>query len=137
MRIDFPYVREESALFGSILRPIVKVVISGSYTHWMYVDSGADITMIPLSVGRLIGLRRSKRDKLQRIFGVGRSSVPIIVKRVSMRLGSVDFTARIAWSQVEDVPLLLGRMDVFKEFDVTFKEREGLTSFRSRSKSSR
>jgi hypothetical protein len=103
----------------------------------MYVDSGADITMIPLSVGRLIGLRRSKRDKLQRIFGVGRSSVPIIVKRVSMRLGSVDFTARIAWSQVEDVPLLLGRMDVFKEFDVTFKEREGLTSFRSRSKSSR
>ena len=134
MRIDFPYVREKSSLFGRILRPMAKVVIGVSYPQWMYVDSGADISLLLLSVGRLVGLRRSKRDKLQRIFGVGRSSVTVIVKRVPMQLGSVEFTARISWSQVEDVPLLLGRMDIFKKFDVTFKERAGLTSFVSRNK---
>lgn len=67
-----------------------------------------------------------------RIFGVGRSSVPILVKRVSMRVGSVEFPVRLAWSQIEDVPLLLGRMDVFRRFEITFKEKEGVTTFSSR-----
>jgi len=97
----------------------------------MYVDPGADITLIPFSVGKLVGLRRSRRDKLHRIFGVGRSSVPVLLKRVSMRIGSSEFEARVAWSQVEDVPLLLGRMDVFTRFNITFREKLGLTTFQS------
>ena len=32
--------------------------------------------------------------------------------------------ARVAWSLTEDVPLVLGRLDVFNEFDIFFKERE-------------
>jgi len=95
----------------------------------MYVDSGADITLIPLSVGRLIGLQRMKRDRLERITGVGGSSIPIVVKPASMRLGSVEFRARVAWSQAEEVPLLLGRMDVFRRFDVSFRDKAGVTIF--------
>lgn len=95
----------------------------------MYVDSGADITLIPLSVGRLIGLQRMKRDKLERITGIRGSSIPIVVKTASMRLGSVAFQARVAWSQVEEVPLLLGRMDVFRRFDVSFRDKAGVTIF--------
>jgi hypothetical protein len=95
----------------------------------MYVDSGADITLLPLSVGDLIRLRRLKQDKVQRIMGVGKSSVPIIVKTVSMCIGSTSFRARVAWSQVEEVPPLLGRTDVFRKFSVAFKEKEGVTIF--------
>lgn len=112
-----------------IQRPLAKVVMEGEFPQWMYVDSGADITLIPFSVGKLIGLCRTRRDKLQRIFGVGRSSVPVLLKRVSMRIGSSEFDARVAWSQVEDVPLLLGRMDVFARFNITFKEKLRLTTF--------
>jgi len=129
MRVDFPYVREWSYAFGIVERPLAKVIMEREFPQWMYVDSGADITMIPLSVGKLVGLRRGTRDKSQRIFGVGRSSVPVLIKRVSMRLGSREFRCRVAWSLVEDVPLLLGRMDVFKRFNVTFKEKERLTTF--------
>jgi hypothetical protein len=87
------------------------------------------MSLIPLSVGRLIGLTRTREDRLPRIFGVSRSSVSIIVKKISMRIGSSEFNARVAWSQVEEVPLLLGRMDVFPRFSVTFKERNQLTTF--------
>jgi len=131
MRVDFPYVRERSSLFGVVSRPVAKITLQDRITQWMYVDSGADITLIPMSVGKLIGLRRTKRDRLQRIFGLGRSSVPILVKRLSMRVGPIHFRARVAWSQIEDVPLLLGRMDVFHRFEVIFKEKAGITSFTS------
>jgi hypothetical protein len=131
MRVDFPYVREKSSIFGVVARPVAKITLQDKITQWMYVDSSADITLIPISVGKLIGLRRTKRDRPQRISGVGRSSVPILVKRLSMRLGPIHFRARVAWSQVEDVPLLLGRMDVFPRFKVAFKEKAGVTSFSS------
>jgi len=129
MRIEFPYVKERSSIFGVVSRPVAKVVLEDEFPQWMYVDSGADITLIPLSVGRLIGLQRMKRDRLERITGVGGSSIPIVVKPASMRLGSVQFRARVAWSQVEEVPLLLGRMDVFRRFDVSFRDKAGVTIF--------
>lgn len=132
MRVDFPYVKERSSVFGIVPRPLARVVIGGKFTQWMYIDSGADITLIPLSVGKLVGLRRRKGDEPQRIMGVGGSSVSVIVKRVSMRLGSIEFRARVAWSQREDVPLLLGRMDVFRRFSITFREKLGIISFSSR-----
>ncbi|MGD0690093.1 MAG: hypothetical protein ABSA50_10025 [Candidatus Bathyarchaeia archaeon] len=121
--------KEQSRIFGVVTRPIARVILQRKYPQWMYVDSGADISLIPLSVGRLIGLTRTREDRLQRIFGVSQSSVSIIVKKVSMRIGSSEFNARVAWSQVEEVPLLLGRMDVFPRFSVIFKERNQLTTF--------
>jgi len=133
MRVDFPYLKERSTLFGVIARPVAKVVLEHRFPQWMYVDSGADISLIPFSVGNLIGLTRTKKDRPQRISGIGRSSVPIVVKKVSMRLGALEFPARVAWSQIEDVPLLLGRLDVFQRFDVTFRERLAFTSFSSNS----
>ncbi len=131
MRLEFPYVKERSTIFGAVSRPVARVVLERRFPHWMYVDSGADISLIPLSVGRLIGLRRRKRDVPERIFGVGRSSVPILIRRISIGLGSVEFRARVAWSQKEGVPLLLGRMDVFQKFDVTFREKARVTVFSS------
>jgi hypothetical protein len=129
MRVEFPYRKERSSTFGVILRPVAKVILEGEFDQWLYVDSGADITLIPLSVGDLIGFRRLRQDKLQRIMGVGKSSVPIIVKKAAMQIGTLRFGARVAWSQVEEVPPLLGRTDVFQKFSVTFKEKEGVTIF--------
>ncbi len=129
MRVEFPYRKERSSTLGMILRPVAKVVFEEQFDQWMYVDSGADITLIPLSVGDLIGFRRLRQDKLQRIMGVGKSSVPIIVKKAAMRIGALRFGARVAWSQVEAVPPLLGRADVFPKFSVTFKEKERVTIF--------
>ena len=129
MRVEFPYRKERSSIFGVILRPVAKVILEEEFDQWLYVDSGADITLIPLSLGDLIGFRRLRQDKLQRIMGVGKSSVPIIVKKTSMRIGSVSFDARVAWSQVEDVPPLLGRTDVFRNFAITFKEKDWVTIF--------
>jgi len=67
----------QRSIFGVVSRPLARVVLEKRFPQWTYVDSGADISLIPLSVGKLIGLRRTKRDMPERILGVGRSSVPI------------------------------------------------------------
>lgn len=37
-----------------------------------------------------------------------------------MRIGEFGFEAKIGWAQIEHVPLLLGRADIFDKFRVTF-----------------
>jgi hypothetical protein len=87
MRVTFPYVKEKSSVFGVVFRPVAKAIFEVEFPQWMYVDSGADISLIPLSVGKLIGFRREREEKLEKIFGVGRSSIPILTRRVLTRLG--------------------------------------------------
>ncbi len=129
MRIDFPYVREKSQLFGTILRPVARVILNDNYPHLVYVDSGADVTLLPRSVGELIGLRKEKGEKFSRVSGVGKSAVEVLIRRVTMTVGGSRFPARVAWSMVEDVPLLLGRLDVFPRFSILFQERKGRVTF--------
>lgn len=61
--ITFPYREEQSKIFGRIYRPVarVKFKFGGErIPEWMYVDSGADITLIPRSVGDLLGFEVNK-----------------------------------------------------------------------------
>ena len=131
MRIEFPFAREKSQLFGTIFRPIARVVLNDRFPNIMYLDSGADISLLPRSVGELIGLEREKDERPEQIFGVGQSSVGVFVRQVTMRIGESRFRARVAWSRTEDVPMLLGRLDVFRRFNISFQERKRTVRFAS------
>jgi hypothetical protein len=39
--------------------------------------------------------------------------VPIILREVLMQIGQLKFKTKIGWALIEDVPLLLGRENVF------------------------
>jgi len=131
MRVEFPYAREKSQLFGSILRPLAKVVLNDRFPNIMYVDSGADITLLPKSVGELIGLKTEKGERPGQIFGVGQSSVGVFIRQITMTIGSSRFKARVAWCSSEDVPMLLGRLDIFRRFSILFKENNRTVTFYS------
>ena len=36
---------------------------------------------------------------------------------------------RLGWALVEEVPMLMGRMDIFDKFRIVFNEREGWIDF--------
>ena len=130
--ITFRY-KEESLGIGkkSIKRPIADVFLQTHQNRWLefhpYIDSGADLTMIPLSLGKLIGLEAGA-GTIEQIGGI-KGSVPVIYARRTLRIGNLTFSATIAWALIEDVPPLLGRQDVFDSFDVTFKQRENKILF--------
>ena len=115
-----------------ILRPVADVYIEDKTGQWIqfhpYIDSGADVTMVPLSLGRLLGLRADE-EKVEEIGGI-RGSVPVIYVRKRMKICSEMMLGKIAWALIEEVPPLLGRTDVFDRFEVIFKQRQKLVEFR-------
>lgn len=131
MEIEFSFKKENSRIFGLIPRPVARIIlINGKIEvpEMVYVDSGADITLIPRSVGELLNFKVEADDKIEEIKGIGERGIPIVIKKVKIKIGEKLIDARVAWSLVEEVPLLLGRVDIFKLFDITF-EKERKTVF--------
>ncbi len=99
----------------------------------MYVDSGADITTIPWQAGMALGLRPVRKDARFGMRGITGIPVPYRLKRINIGFNGVEIEARVAWAESDEVPFLLGRLDVFKRFDITFRESRGIIMFRSAS----
>ncbi len=94
----------------------------------MTVDTGADLTMIPYLVGWNLGFRggRSKTSTLSGISG----GTPYLLKRINMTIGPFSFSARIAWAQSDEVPILLGRTDVLDRLVTVFDGKRRQVTFR-------
>ena len=124
MEVEFAFRKERSNLLGSIWRPVARVIVIHRHRRvpqFFYVDSGADLTLIPKSVGDLLGLTLASPQEIQEIKGIGEHGVPIVIRRLKLQLGPKIFSARVAWCLLEEVPLLLGRMDCFRLFSITFR----------------
>ena len=127
MEVEFDFRQEQSKILGNILRPVARISFVNSgieYPEHVYVDSGADISLIPKSIGDILGFIIEKTDKITEIKGVGERGVPIIIKKLKIKIGERMIDTRIAWALIEEVPLLLGRTDIFNLFDICFKKNK-------------
>lgn len=124
--------REEKSNLGSVLRPVADVVLKKDGLTVgipMYIDSGADVSMIPLRFGRALGFKHEDGDVIQEIKGVSGAGVSYILKEVTLVLNGKELKIKIAWALVEEVPMLMGRMDVFDKFRIIFDEKRGWIDF--------
>ena len=130
--IRFRYEYQPSLHWGQILRPIATVGLEVNHRKIetpMYIDSGADITMVPLNLGRALGFKQTPSDKIYEIRGVSGGGVAYILKTAYLTIGKHRFKIRLAWALIEEVPILLGRMDIFPRFKIAFDERKEVVSF--------
>ena len=130
--ITFRYKEESLGLLkGKILRPVADVFVQtkqGQYIEFHpYIDSGADVTLLPLSFGKLIGLS-TQNHKIHPLGGIS-GRISMIRTSVQFRIGAKQFLAPVAWAMTEDVPPLLGREGVFDNFHITFKQNEKIVVF--------
>ena len=129
--IEFDYRQERLRIGEVILRPVAKVYLLRYEDEWIaeyfYVDSGADYTLIPYRMGRFLGLEKTASE-IKEIGGIG-GVIAVRFAVVPMRIEGHQFDCTIAWAQIEQVPLLLGRESVFDCFDVTFQQRKRKTIF--------
>jgi len=125
--IKFHYRKESSIISGTVLRPVAACLLEANncvVEVIMYIDSGADITMIPLEVGKALGFKQLPSDEIREIKGVSGGGVPYILKKASIILNGKKLNIRLAWALIEEVPLLLGRMDIFPKFKIIFEEKQ-------------
>ena len=131
--IVFKYRREKGRLGQSVKRPVALVNFQNSQHQWvsqnLYIDSGADITLIPLSMGKLLGFEISPEESLREIGGIS-STIPVVSRNLRIKIGEKELEIEAAWALSEEVPPLLGRKDVFDAFEVIFNQQKETISFR-------
>ncbi|MGA2387288.1 MAG: hypothetical protein ABSG33_12245 [Candidatus Bathyarchaeia archaeon] len=122
--VEFLYRKEKSGLLGEILRPIAQLEIKSEKSDWypviMYVDSGADISLVPRNFGLLLGLDLTQN--LGQIRGIGEAIVPLSLQDIILRIEEQEMQVRIAVALINEVPYVLGRYDFFKLFNISFQE---------------
>jgi len=124
----FPYKHASSDVFGEVLIPVAKIFLCGIEEIGVdvVVDSGAVISIFPRSLCDLLGLVFEDGRRASVMSATG-EEIHVRIHRVGMRIGDFGFDARVAFSEVENIPYVLGRLDVFDKVEIRF-ERDG-TSF--------
>lgn len=56
--------------------------------QWVYVDSGADLTLLPKSLGDLLGFKLDEGE-IKEVRGVGERSIPVILKKTKNKIYSL------------------------------------------------
>ena len=88
-----------------------------------------EFTLIPKSLGDLLGFDIST-EEIHEVRGIGETAIPVILKNIELKLGEYVFNSRVAWALIEEVPPLLGRLDIFDAFEVSFQQNEKRVVFR-------
>lgn len=117
---SFPYRPIRIRRVGIHWRPFATALVSSngkSIELDFLVDSGADFTVVPKSVGEQLGF-----EQHDHFMGVGAGIAPYVLKRVTLQIGKTAIPARIAWA-LDEVTPVLGRLDVFDQLSVSFDRR--------------
>ena len=122
---EFPYQKEDSALFGVTYRPVVDFEVKTRF-GWIpvlaYADSGADITLLPSSFLYFLNVKFTE-EEVKEIGGVGGGRVPVIVREAELRICEEVIRVKVAIALIKDIPYLLGREGIFDHFDICFRNK--------------
>jgi len=131
MKLVFKY-RKERARTRVVYRPVAKLSLKSAdgywYTFTAYVDSGADVSLFTRGDAELLGINIYEGEPWE-LTGIGGAVIPAYLHETLARIGSIEFPARIAFADLDGVPRLIGRLDVFTKFKITFDERNLQTIF--------
>jgi hypothetical protein len=108
---------------------------NGAITHdaLMLVDSGAELSLMSLRIGNLLGFQLADGEILSDGTGIG-GEIQYVTRAVDLTIDGHSFKAPVAWLQTEiiDAPLLLGREVVFDLFNIEFIQAEERIEFKWR-----
>lgn len=131
-QIRFKIRKELSDVFGPIWRPVIPVKLRNGdniLSCEVIVDSGADISLIPKGVGASLGFVLLAGEEIKTLYGIGEGAAPFVVRDIFLTIDDVERQIRIGWALIEEIPILLGRLDLFSLFDINFKQEDGVVIF--------
>jgi gag-polyprotein putative aspartyl protease len=99
------------------------------------VDTGAMVNVIPKAVGEALNLKWDDGEPVQLGGNLGKASARTFTLNCTVT-GLEATPLEVNWSMLEDVPVILGQIDFFAQFDVCFSYAENEISIRTRKGSS-
>ena len=117
--LSFPYIVTGDGMERPQL-PLTLALGTQSLVSYGLLDTGADVNVLPYSIGMALGAMWEEQRRVASMSGnLGRYEARGLVLNATIG----DFRPILlafAWTQTDDVPLLLGQVNFFAEFDVCF-----------------
>lgn len=119
----YPYVAADSELGEASLRPYLPLTLTRqgrSIEAIGLLDTGAMINVLPWQVGLALGaVWEEQTNSLQLTGNLAQYEARVLL--VKAEIGQFEpVRLAFAWTQAEHVPLLLGQVNFFMEFDACF-----------------
>jgi hypothetical protein len=87
----------------------------------MALDSGADISLIPASLGAALGLRPTKEQPSVSVRSLVTERTPLRIVELHIQIGETPpIPVRFGWTESDAVSPLLGRLDLFEHYSFEF-----------------
>ena len=90
----------------------------GYAKQWFLVDTGADITMLPYHASEWLDCRLQR--KRSRVYGIDGAGVTVYASSIAVRMDDRIENIRCVFSNRDDIPFILGRLDLLKRYDLLF-----------------
>lgn len=119
----FPYVQVMPQMGPRGLAPYIPILLSNwgrTEATSGLLDSGSTVNVLPFDLGIRLG---ADWDKQKLVIPLTGNLAPVTAKAVLLTAAVASFppvSLAFAWAQTNDVPLLLGQVNFFDEFDVCF-----------------
>ena len=131
MPVEFPLGTKVTS-FGRVPDPVVPFLLltkDGYVPFDFLIDTGADCSMIPASIAQTdLGVDLARCH--QEVFvGIEGSGVRVFRGSITLKIGSYPLRVRCVFSPREHTPLILGRLDLFQRFSITFDNHRHLIRF--------
>lgn len=121
--IEFPLLKKHTSL-GEVSSPKIPVsikTIKGYQTFPFLLDVGADFTLLPLHMKNLLNI--SIPQQTITLYGIEGYGISCLVTKAQFKIAHIEFDATCLISPAETTPFILGRMDFFSRFNVTFDNK--------------
>jgi len=130
---SFQWKSETNSILGQITKPVAVIGIRDSGGYWknftFKIDSGADITAMNASDCELLGYNILDGDRVE-VSRVGGQRQIGFIHKLDMRIGQdVLEDVRILFLMNRISELLLGRLEVFYNYNIGLSGRFGNTNF--------
>ena len=108
---------------------------SGKYQSFEFIlDSGADCTVVPHYMATMTGNHLSPIPDAH-MTGVAGISMPVYKGNLSLRIQQTEFNVRCLFTESDNTPFLIGRVDFFTTFKILFDgDKCSIVLTRSKSK---
>ncbi len=127
MKKCFKFTKENSSSLGIVYRPIVKVGLRDAngelFELSVLVDSGADISIFSRRIGDIMGMNVEHGE--EKIFRGIVGELIAYVHKITISINDREVETRVAFA-LSEVPNLLGRLDIFKNFEISFRKEDDL-----------
>lgn len=120
---QYPFVASDTALGEASFRPYLPFSLSyqqASVTTFGLLDTGATVNVLPYLIGVELGYEWEKQTTALSLTGnlAQYEARVVLVQAVVGQFEPVQLI--FAWTQATTVPLILGQVNFFMEFDVCF-----------------